>query len=237
MRKAPSRVRSLRHEGYAERARDGVLLLDEIAELPPNLQAKLLRMTQERRFFRVGGEQPLEFKARLICATNAELEKEVESGRFRRDLYYRINVISIKIPPLRERREDIAALLDGYVAQFAEAFRAEVRGASTLAEEVALVYHWPGNVRELRNRAERAVALAQGPWLGPADIFPDLVPQALLSDTARRGSPPGGRARRGGAAPYWLCPRTDRRSDEAGCRFAWCFADDPVGEDAAAWTA
>jgi Response regulator containing CheY-like receiver, AAA-type ATPase, and DNA-binding domains len=85
---------------------------------------------------------------------------------------------------LRERREDIAALLDGYIAQFAEAFHAEVRGASTLAEEVALVYHWPGNVRELRNRAERAVALAQGPWLGPADIFPDLVPQALLSDTA-----------------------------------------------------
>ncbi len=173
-----------RHEGYAERARDGVLLLDEITELPPGLQAKLLRMTQERRFLRVGGEEPLEFKARLICATNAELEKEVESGRFRRDLYYRINVIAIKIPPLRERREDISALLDAYVAQFAEAFHAEVRGASTLAEEVALVYHWPGNVRELRNRAERAVALAQGPWLGPADIFPDLVPQALLSDTA-----------------------------------------------------
>jgi DNA-binding NtrC family response regulator len=173
-----------RHEGYAERARDGILLLDEIGELQPNLQVKLLRMIQERRFFRLGGEQPIEFKARLICATNADLEKEVEAGRFRRDLYYRINVIAVKIPPLRERRADISVLLAEYIAQFAETFHAEVRGASTLAEEVALVYHWPGNVRELRNRAERAVALARGPWIGPADLFPDLVPQALLSDSA-----------------------------------------------------
>jgi DNA-binding NtrC family response regulator len=173
-----------RHEGYAERARDGVLLLDEIGELQPHLQVKLLRMIQERRFFRVGGERPIEFMARLICTTNADLEKEVAAGRFRRDLYYRINVIAVKIPPLRERREDIAVLLAAYVAQFAEAFHTEVRGASTLAEDVALVYHWPGNVRELRNRAERAVALAQGPWIGPADLFPDLVPQAILSDNS-----------------------------------------------------
>jgi DNA-binding NtrC family response regulator len=172
-----------RHEGYAERAKDGVLLLDEIAEIRPSLQAKLLRMIQERSLIRVGGEKAIDFRARLICASNADLDAEVEAGRFRRDLYYRINVIPVKIPPLRERREDILALLDSYIAQFAAAFRSDVRGASTLAEEIALIHQWPGNVRELRNRAERAVALAQGPWLGPADLFPDLVPEAPLSDT------------------------------------------------------
>jgi len=171
-----------RHEGYAERARDGILLLDEIGEIRPNLQAKLLRMIQERSFIRVGGEKPIEFTARLICASNSDLDAEVEAGRFRRDLYYRINVIPVKIPPLRERREDVLPLLDSYITQFAMAFRTDVRGASTLAEEAALIHQWPGNVRELRNRAERAVALAQGPWLGPADLFPDLVPQAPLSD-------------------------------------------------------
>jgi len=173
-----------RHEGYAERAGEGILLLDEIGELQPSLQAKLLRMIQERQFFRVGGERPTQFRARLICASNADLDKEVESGRFRRDLYYRINVIAVKIPPLRERREDIANLLGEYIGQFADSFQSQVRGASTLAEEVAMIYHWPGNVRELRNRVERAVALTQGPWIGPADLFPDLVPQAPLSENA-----------------------------------------------------
>ena len=173
-----------RHEGYAERSRDGILLLDEISEIPSSLQAKLLRMIQERSFVRLGGERPIDFRARLICASNADLEAEVETGRFRRDLYYRINVIPVNIPPLRERREDILALLSGFIAQFAEAFNADVRGASTLAEDVALIHQWPGNVRELRNRAERAVALAQGPWIGPADLFPDLVPGAPLGDQA-----------------------------------------------------
>jgi DNA-binding NtrC family response regulator len=173
-----------RHEGYAERARDGVLLLDEIAELQPGLQAKLLRMIQERQFFRLGGERPLEFRARLICTSNADLDREVEAGRFRRDFYYRVNVIAAKIPPLRERRDDISPLLASYVAQFAMTFGSDIRGVSTLAEEVAQVYHWPGNIRELRNRAERAVALAQSPWIGPADLFPDLVPQSLLENAA-----------------------------------------------------
>ena len=173
-----------RHEGYAERAHDGVLLLDEIGEIPVNLQAKLLRMIQERAFFRVGGEQPVEFRARLICASNADLEKEIETGRFRRDLYYRINVIPVKIPPLRDRRDDILPLLAAYIAEFSESFGSRVRGASALAEDTALIYRWPGNVRELRNRAERAVALAQGPWVGPADLFPDLVPASPLSEGA-----------------------------------------------------
>jgi DNA-binding NtrC family response regulator len=171
-----------RHDGYAERAKEGILLLDEISEIRPNLQAKLLRMIQERSFIRVGGERPIEFKARLICTSNSDLDAEVEAGRFRRDLYYRINVIPVKIPPLRERREDILVLLGKYISQFATAFRSDVRGASTLAEDTALIHHWPGNVRELRNRAERAVALAHGPWLGPGDLFPDLVPEAPLSD-------------------------------------------------------
>ncbi len=173
-----------RHEGYAERARDGILLLDEISEIPSSLQAKLLRMIQERSFLRLGGERSIEFQARLVCTSNADIVAEVEAGRFRRDLYYRINVIPVSIPPLRERREDILPLLSSFITEFAEALNVEVRGASTQAEEVAMIHRWPGNVRELRNRVERAVALAQGPWLGPRDLFPDLVPNAPLADDA-----------------------------------------------------
>jgi DNA-binding NtrC family response regulator len=164
-----------RHEGYAERAREGILFLDEISELSPAVQGKLLRLIQERTFLRVGGERPVRFSARLVCTSNADLEALVASGRFRRDLYYRINVIPVVLAPLRMRREDIGPLLRQYVAYFAESLGVEVRGLTTHAETIALGHHWPGNVRELRNRVERAVALARGPWIGAADLFPDLA--------------------------------------------------------------
>ena len=165
----------MRHEGYAERARDGILLLDEISELSPALQATLLRLVQERTFLRVGGEKPQHFAARLICASNADLESLVANGRFRRDLYYRINVIPVHIPPLRERRDDILPLLRRYIAHFAGTFGRAIEGIRQSVEPVALHYRWPGNVRELRNRVERAAALASGPWLEPADLFPDFA--------------------------------------------------------------
>ena len=163
----------VRHEGYVERARDGILFLDEISELSPAVQAKLLRLVQERTFLRLGGEKPIQLAARLVCSTNAELDRLVRAGEFRQDLFYRINVIPVHIAPLRERADDVLPLLQKYVAYFAATMNAEVRGLTVDADSAALGHKWPGNVRELRNRVERAVALATGPWLGVADLFPD----------------------------------------------------------------
>jgi DNA-binding NtrC family response regulator len=162
-----------RHLGWAERAGEGTLFLDEIGDLAPALQAKLLRLLEDRQFYRVGGESAVTFRARIVCATNADLEKRVQHGRFREDLFYRVNVVSIAVPPLRERLADIPWLLD----QFFDQFNAEdeLAGISGLAEEAALHHAWPGNVRELRNRVERAVALALGPWIMPGDLFPETV--------------------------------------------------------------
>ena len=167
-----------RHEGYAERARDGILFLDEVGELPAALQAKLLRLIEDRSFFRLGGERPVQCAARFVCASNADLDARVSAGLFRRDLYYRINVIPIHLSPLRERGDDIVPLLRRYVAEFAAATNADIRSLSAAAERLALAHSWPGNVRELRNRAERAVALAAGPLLGAHDLFPDLQAEA-----------------------------------------------------------
>jgi DNA-binding NtrC family response regulator len=163
-----------RHEGYAERAKGGILFLDEIGDLPAPLQGKLLRLLHDRSFHRLGGTTPIICQARVICSTNRDLEALTAAGAFREDLFYRINVIPITIPPLRARPDDILPLLRGYVRHFSEAFGRPVRGLTNLAEEAALAHDWPGNVRELRNRAERAVALADQSWLGPVDLFPDL---------------------------------------------------------------
>jgi len=163
-----------RHLGYAERAGLGVLFLDEVADLPLPLQAKLLRLLEERAFFRVGAERPVAFEARLICATSRDLEAAARQGAFREDLFFRINVIPVTVPALRERAADTARLLRRFTADFAAAMGREVEGVSALAEEAALAHDWPGNVRELRNRVERAVALARGAWLMPGDLFPEL---------------------------------------------------------------
>jgi DNA-binding NtrC family response regulator len=162
-----------RHLGYAERAKDGTLFLDEIGDLDPALQAKLLRLLEERSFHRVGGEQPVPFRARIVAATHADLEDLVRQGRFREDLFYRVAVVGIRLPPLRERPEDVRWLLDRFTSAFMEDAPTVLSGLGTLAEEAALAHRWPGNVRELRNRVERAVMLAQGPWISPGDLFPD----------------------------------------------------------------
>jgi len=163
-----------RHEGYVERAGDGILFLDEISELPIDLQAKLLRLIQERSFNRVGGKEILAFPARIITATNVDLPAKVTQGQFREDLFYRINVIHIEIPSLSERKDDILPLMRHYVEAYVEAFDSSVRGLSSLAEQAALEHLWPGNVRELRNRVERAVALCDGVWISAQDLFPEF---------------------------------------------------------------
>jgi two-component system, NtrC family, response regulator HydG len=186
-----------RHLGYAERARGGTLFLDEIADMPPMLQTKMLRVLEERSFHRVGGESGVPFKARIVCATSENLVEQVRHGRFREDLLYRINAVTVELPPLRKRPEDISWLLSRYFTVFAHQSDGTLRGVSSLAEQAALTHPWRGNVRELRNRIERAVALATGPWLMPADIFPELrdrlvdsvdpmLPLAAVRDAAER---------------------------------------------------
>jgi DNA-binding NtrC family response regulator len=161
-----------RHQGYAERARDGILFLDEVGDLPMSAQAKLLRVVQERTFARVGGEAILRSSARIVCATNTDLELAVKEGRFRQDLYYRVNVIPVFIPPLRDRLDDILPLAGLFLRECAESFGSKAHGFTTMAERALLAYAWPGNVRELRNRIERAVALSDGSWISEAALFP-----------------------------------------------------------------
>jgi len=186
-----------RHLGYAERARGGILFLDEIAAMPLPLQSKMLRVLEDRCFLRVGGETSIQLRARVVCATSEDLSEQIRCGRFREDLFYRINAVTVEVPPLRVRREDIAWLLSRYFAQFAEQCDMEIRGISSLAEEAATSHAWRGNVRELRNRVERAVSLAVGPWLMPVDLFPELrqpvinsvdpaLPLAAVRDAAER---------------------------------------------------
>lgn len=162
-----------RHQGYCERALDGTLFLDEVAELPLSTQAKLLRLVQERVFSRVGGEEVIPFRARIVAATNADLSARVREGRFREDLHFRLDVISVAIPPLSARREDILPLARRFAGELSERFGRSVAGLTADAEAALLAHDFPGNVRELRNRIERGVALAEGPRLTTADLFPE----------------------------------------------------------------
>lgn len=167
------------HRGFAERTRSGILFLDEVAELSTHLQARLLRLVETREFSRVGGEQLMQFHGRIVCSTNQDLTAAIRERRFREDLYYRINVMRVELPTLKSRNDDIPWLMELFLEQFKGGDRCHIRGFSALAQEVALEHDWPGNVRELRNRVERAVALANGDWIMPADMFPELAqPQA-----------------------------------------------------------
>ncbi len=161
------------HHGFAERTRGGILFLDEVAEMALPLQAKLLRLVEAREYHRVGGEQLLQFKGRIFCSTNRDLAARIAQQQFRADLYYRINVVAIDVPPLRTRTDDIPWLIEHFLGQFARADQATPRGLSTLTLDAALEHAWPGNVRELRNRVERAVALTRTEWIMPSDLFPD----------------------------------------------------------------
>ena len=148
--------------GRFELANGGTLFLDEVGELTPAVQVKLLRVLQEREFERLGGTQTLPLNVRVLAATNRNLEKAIAAGEFREDLYYRLNVFSIFVPPLRDRKADILLLADHFLERFAREHRKNVRRISTPAIDMLASYHWPGNVRELSNAVERAVVLCDG---------------------------------------------------------------------------
>jgi len=145
--------------GLFENACDGTIFLDEIAELPPVLQVKLLRVVQERTFRRVGGSKDIKVDVRIISATNKNLEQKVKDGSFREDLYYRLNVILINIPPLRERKDDIPVLARYFIEKYSKEFKKEIKKISPYAMELLMKHRFPGNVRELENIIERSVAL------------------------------------------------------------------------------
>ncbi len=156
--------------GRFEAADKGTLFLDEIGELTPGMQVKLLRVLQEREFERLGGNQPIKVDVRVIAATNRDLEQAMHEGKFREDLYYRLNVVSVVIPPLRERKEDIPELLDHFIKKYSQANRKKISGVSAEVRNLLMRYSYPGNVRELENIIERSVVLAKGGTITSADL-------------------------------------------------------------------
>jgi DNA-binding NtrC family response regulator len=160
--------------GRFELADGGTLFLDEIGDLPLSVQVKLLRVLQERQFERVGGNETISVDVRLICATLKNLKEEIQKGAFREDLYYRLNVVPLNLPPLRERNEDILPLIDYFVGKFSEKMGKEVTGVSAEAKTLLVKYLFPGNIRELENMMERAIALLKGDLIGVDDL-PDEV--------------------------------------------------------------
>jgi two-component system NtrC family response regulator len=165
-------------KGRFELADGGSLFLDEIGDLPPHLQVKLLRVLQEREFERVGSSRPVKVDVRLLAATHRNLEALVREGRFRDDLYYRINVVTIQLPPLRERREDVPLLIDHFLRAFADKNGKSIRGLTREAREALLRYDYPGNVRELENLIERAVVLTRDDVIDLTDLPLTLEAQA-----------------------------------------------------------
>jgi transcriptional regulator with GAF, ATPase, and Fis domain/pSer/pThr/pTyr-binding forkhead associated (FHA) protein len=165
----------VQRKGKLEAAEDGTIFLDEIGELPMSMQAKLLRVLQEREFERVGGTRTLPLKARILAATNRELEQSIKAGEFRQDLYYRLNVVSITVPPLRDHREDISLLALHFATKFSQRSKRPFKGISREARKLLMAYDWPGNVRELENAMEHAIVLGQ-----TAEILPEDLPENIL---------------------------------------------------------
>jgi DNA-binding NtrC family response regulator len=157
-------------EGLLQRARGGTIFLDEIGELPLTLQPKLLRALEEREVLPVGATTPVKIDIRILAATNRDLKKEVEAGRFREDLYYRLNVIELHIPPLRERREDIPLLVEYLIQRHNREMKKTYKGAENATMKLLMSLPWKGNVRELDNVLERAMILGNGEWITPADL-------------------------------------------------------------------
>jgi DNA-binding NtrC family response regulator len=168
--------------GLLESAEGGTVFLDEIGEMSPALQAKLLRFLEEKSFKRIGGAADIRVDVRVVAATNRDLEDAVAHGKFRADLYYRLNVMQVQLPPLREHASDVPLLVAFYVDLFNREFRKQVRGASPASLALLSGYRWPGNIRELRNAVERAMLLADGEWLEPAH-FPMAVSRRSTSGT------------------------------------------------------
>jgi len=171
------------HPGKFERADGGTLFLDEVSSMSPALQAKLLRVLETQEFERVGGTNTIKVDVRIIAATNKNLEELIREGKFREDLYFRLNVVPIKIPPLRERREDIPLLVRHFVEKFCKEMGKKIKSISKAAMEALVEYDWPGNVRELQNIIERAVVLSEGDTITVNDLpFRPEIPTVQIGD-------------------------------------------------------
>jgi len=175
-----------RRQGRFELARGGTLFLDEIGDLSPHTQIRLLRVLQEKEFERVGGTETIKTDVRIVTATNRDLEALIEQGQFRQDLYYRLNVFPIHVPPLRQRKTDIMLLADHFVEKYGTAHSHNVRRISTPAIDMLVSYHWPGNVRELENCIERAVLLSDDDVIHGHHLPP------TLQTAEASGTPPAG---------------------------------------------
>jgi len=171
-----------RRIGRFEKADGGSLFLDEISEIDPSVQVKILRALEERQIERVGGDTPVDVDSRLIAATNRDLKALVDEGKFREDLFYRLYVVVITLPPLRDRQDDILLLLNHFLAVFNEENGKQIEGFTRAAYDLLAAYGWPGNIRELRNLVERMVVLARGKVLGVEDI-----PAQVRDETSSRG--------------------------------------------------
>ena len=163
-----------RKRGRFELANEGTLFLDEIGEIDQNIQIKLLRVLQEKKFERVGGEETIETDVRIVAATNKDLKAEIEKGNFRDDLYFRLNVVNIHVPPLRERKDDIPLFITAFLREFAEENGKKIEGINDKARSCLYAYDWPGNVRELRNCMESAVVMSRGNLITEEDIPPGI---------------------------------------------------------------
>jgi two-component system response regulator HydG len=163
-----------RKQGRFQLSHKSSIFLDEIAEMAPATQAKILRVLQEREFELLGSSQTIKVDTRIIAATNRNLEEEIQAGRFREDLYYRLNVVTVDVPPIRQRREDIPLLADFFLKQYAEKNRRLIKGFTPRATDLLMRYDWPGNVRELENIIERAVIMARGEVITPLEFPNDL---------------------------------------------------------------
>ena len=174
-------------QGLVAAAEGGTLFLDEIGELPPSIQVKILRLLQQREYTPVGDSRTVRCNIRVVAATNRDLEQEVQNGRFREDLFYRLNVIHVHLPALRERASDVECLAMHFFRQFTrEGSREDLEGFTAEALDALSAYDWPGNVRALENTIERAVLLAHGPYISLADL-----PARIAHDTRLESGPPG----------------------------------------------
>jgi two-component system nitrogen regulation response regulator GlnG len=179
--------------GKFEQCGDGTLLLDEIGDMPPTAQAKMLRLLQEQQFERVGGNQSISTRVRVLAATNQNLEQLIANGRFRQDLYYRLKVVTIRVPPLRERKEDIPELAHHFLFRFAREANRDVRGLTPDTLDMLQRYDWPGNVRELQNCIQAAVYQTAGWMILPSDLSSLTgAPPSLASPTPATSPAPVG---------------------------------------------
>ena len=171
--------------GLLEHAHGGTLFLDEIADMPPTTQAKILRVLTDQSYHRVGGQRPVKVDVRVLSATSRNLQDEISAGRFREDLFYRLNVVPVRLPPLRERREDIPELVSHFLARFAAERRMPALSISEEAMAALQAHDWPGNVRQLRNIMERTIILAPGDRVSCIDV--DLLPPEILDNQSAVG--------------------------------------------------